>query len=82
METPYRKTSAKALGTYIRIYYLFRIECLSTNIKLILYKALIRSIMVYACPTWEYAMDAHLKNCRTELSTLLATLTGAHWPTI
>jgi hypothetical protein len=25
-----------------------------------LYKALIRSVMTYACPTWEYAADAHL----------------------
>jgi hypothetical protein len=25
-----------------------------------LYNALIRSVMTYACPTWEYATDAHL----------------------
>jgi hypothetical protein len=30
------------------------------NIKLLIYKALIRPIKVYACPTWEYAADAHL----------------------
>jgi hypothetical protein len=33
---------------------------LSTNIKLTLYKALIRSVTPYACPTWEYAADSHL----------------------
>jgi hypothetical protein len=25
-----------------------------------LYKALIRSVMTYACPTWKYVADAHL----------------------
>jgi hypothetical protein len=54
------RTAGKALGTYIRIYSLFRCENLSINIKVILYKALIRSIMVYACPTREYAADTHL----------------------
>jgi hypothetical protein len=32
-------------------------ERLSTNIKLTLYKALIKSIMVYVCSIWEYAAD-------------------------
>jgi hypothetical protein len=41
---------AKAFRTFIRIYFLFRSERLRTNIKLTLYKALIRSIMTYACP--------------------------------
>jgi hypothetical protein len=54
------RTVAKALRTYVRTYSLFKSERLSTNIKLTLFKALIRSIMVYACPTWEYAADAHL----------------------
>jgi hypothetical protein len=35
-------------------------EHLYINIKLILYKALIGSIMVYACATWEYVADAPL----------------------
>jgi hypothetical protein len=41
-------------------YSLFKSERLSTNFKLALYKALIRSVMTYACPTWEYEADAHL----------------------
>jgi hypothetical protein len=53
------RTATKVLGTYIRTYSLFRSERLSTNVKLILYKALIRSV-VYARPTWEYVADAHL----------------------
>jgi hypothetical protein len=41
---------AKAFSTLIRIYSLFKSERLSTNIKLTLYKALIRNIMTYSCP--------------------------------
>jgi hypothetical protein len=44
---------AKAFRTFIRIYSVFRSECLSANIKLTHYKALIRSIMTYACFAWE-----------------------------
>jgi hypothetical protein len=51
---------AKALKTFIRIYSLFKIERLSTNIELTLHKALIRSVMTYAFPTWELAADTHL----------------------
>jgi hypothetical protein len=48
------------LSGYLRIYSLFQSECLSTNMKLTLYRTLIRSLMSYARPTWEYAVDAHL----------------------
>jgi hypothetical protein len=51
---------AKAFRTFIRIYSLFKSERISTNIKLILHKALIRSIMTYVCPAWEFAADNHL----------------------
>jgi hypothetical protein len=54
------RTVAEVLRTYIRTYFLFETERSSTNIKLTLYKALIRSVMTYACPTWEYTADAHL----------------------
>jgi hypothetical protein len=36
------------------------VEVSVQKIKLSLYKALIRSVMTYACPTWEYEADAHL----------------------
>jgi hypothetical protein len=39
---------------------LFKSERLSTNIKLTLHKALIRSVMTYACPACEFAADTHL----------------------
>jgi hypothetical protein len=49
------RAAAKALHTYV-----FKSGHLSTNIKLALYKALIRSVMTYACPTWKYEADARL----------------------
>jgi hypothetical protein len=51
------KIAAKALGTYIRTYSIFKSKQLSANIKLIMYRALIRSIMTYFCPTWEFVAD-------------------------
>jgi hypothetical protein len=45
------RTVAMALHIYIRAYSLFRSGRLSTNIKPVLCKALIRSVMTYACPT-------------------------------
>jgi hypothetical protein len=53
-------TEAKIFRTFIRVYLLFKSERLSANIKLTLHKALIRSIMTYACPAWEFAADNHL----------------------
>jgi hypothetical protein len=50
----------KALRTFIRIYSLFKSKLLSANIKLTLHKALIRSIMTYACPDWEFVAESHL----------------------
>jgi hypothetical protein len=43
-------TEAKTFRTFIRIYSLFKSERLSASIKLTLNKALIRSVMTYACP--------------------------------
>jgi hypothetical protein len=48
-------TEAKAFGTFVRIYSAFKNERLS--IKITLHKALIRSVMTYAYPTWELAAD-------------------------
>jgi hypothetical protein len=41
-------------------YSLFKNERLSTHTKLTLHKAMIRSVITYASPTWEQAVDAHL----------------------
>jgi hypothetical protein len=53
-------TEVKALKTFVRIYSLFKSKRLSANIKLTLHKALIRSVITYACPGWEFAAESHL----------------------
>jgi hypothetical protein len=40
---------ANAFRIFNRLYSLFKSERLSVNIKLILHKALIRSVMIHAC---------------------------------
>jgi hypothetical protein len=50
----------KAFRAFITSYALLKNKRLSTNIKLTLHKALIRSIMTYACPACEFAADTHL----------------------
>jgi hypothetical protein len=57
----YIKTiETKAFRAFIRTYSLFKSERLSANIKLTLYKELMRSITTYASPTWEFAANTHL----------------------
>jgi hypothetical protein len=67
---------AKAFRTFIRIYSLLKSERLSTNIELTLHNALIRSIMTYACPAWEFSADNHLMKlqgpAKTKFSASLA----------
>jgi hypothetical protein len=46
--------------TFIRIYSLFKSKHLKANIKLTLRMTLIRSVMTYACPTWELEVNAYL----------------------
>jgi hypothetical protein len=50
----------KAFRTFIRLYSLFKSERLNANIKLTLLKAVIRFVMTYACPAWEFAAESHL----------------------
>jgi hypothetical protein len=52
--------TTKAYITFMRLHSLFKSDGLSTNSKLTLHKALIRSIMTCACPSWEFAADTHL----------------------
>jgi hypothetical protein len=53
-------TEDKAFRTFTRIHFLFKSERLSADIKLTLHKALIRSVMTYACLAWELAADTCL----------------------
>jgi hypothetical protein len=64
----------KAFITFIRIYSLFNSERLSTNIKLTLHKALIRSVMTYACPTWKLAADTYLLKLQRLQNKVLRTI--------
>jgi hypothetical protein len=58
---PHRKMiKTKAFRTFIRVHALFKSERLSTNIKLTLHKALMRSVMTQACSIWEFVADTLL----------------------
>jgi hypothetical protein len=65
---------AKAFRTFIRIYSLFKSERLSANIELTLHKALIRSVMTYACPAWEFAAESHLLKLQRLQNKVLRTI--------
>jgi hypothetical protein len=65
---------AKAFRTFIRIYSLFIGERLSANIKFTLHKAVIRSVMTYACPAWEFAADTHLMKFQRLQNKVLRTI--------
>jgi hypothetical protein len=65
---------AKVLRTFIRIYSLFKSERLSANIKLTLHKALIRSLIMYACPTWELVADTYLLKLQHLQNNVLRTI--------
>jgi hypothetical protein len=65
---------AKAFRTFIRVYSLFKGERLSANIKLTLHKALIRCVMTYAIPAWEFAADTHLMKLQCLQNKVLRTI--------
>jgi hypothetical protein len=69
---------AKAFRAFIRVYSLLKSERLSAKIKLTLYKALIRSVMAYACPAWEFAVDAHLLKLQCLQNKVICTI--GHFP--
>jgi hypothetical protein len=75
---------AKAFRTFITLYSLFKSERLRANISLTLYKALIRSVMTYACPAWEFAAETYrnCSVCKIRFFAPLAVSLGAHRYTI
>jgi hypothetical protein len=64
----------KAFRKFIRIYSIFKSERLSANIKLILHKALIRCVMTYACPAWEFAAESPLMKLQRLQNKVLRTI--------
>jgi hypothetical protein len=67
-------TEGKAFRAFIIIYSLFKSEHLSANIQLTLHKALIRSVITYACPTWEFAADTHFLKLQSLQNKVLCTI--------
>jgi hypothetical protein len=65
---------AKAFRTFIRIYCLLKSKHLSTKIKLTLHKALIRTVIIYACPAWELAADTYLLKLQRLQNKVLHTI--------
>jgi hypothetical protein len=65
---------AKAFRTFIRVYSLFKSGRLSANIKVTFHKALIRSVMTYACPAWESAADTYLLKLQRLQNKVLSTI--------
>jgi hypothetical protein len=72
---------AKAFRTFIRIYSLFKSERLSANIKLTLHKALIKSVLTYACPAWDFAADSHLLKLQRLQNRVLRSIDKFPWRT-
>jgi hypothetical protein len=72
---------AKAFRTFITICSLLKSERLSTNIKLTLHKALIRSVMTYACPACEFAAESHLLKLQRLQNKVLRTIGNFPKPT-
>jgi hypothetical protein len=66
---------AEAFRTFIRIFSLYKSECLSANIILTLHMALIKSVMTYACFAWERVTDIYL----LKLQRLQNKFASHHW---
>lgn len=62
MENPYRTTEVKSFRTFVRVYFLFRSDRLSCDVKIAVRNALIGYMMTYACPAWEFTADIEVLN--------------------
>jgi hypothetical protein len=65
-----------AFRTLIRIYSPLKSENLGANIGLALHKALVDSVITYACPSWELAADTYLLELQRMQSRVLLTFGG------
>jgi hypothetical protein len=74
MSSHTQKIEAKAFRTFIRLYSLLKSVRLSVNIKLALHKALITSVMTYACPAWEFAPETYLLKLQRLQNKVLRTI--------
>jgi hypothetical protein len=63
----------KAFRIFLTLYSLFKSERLNAGIKLMLHRALIRSLMTYACPAWELEAEIHLLKLQRLQNRVLCT---------
>jgi hypothetical protein len=75
------RIEAKAFRTFIRLYPVFKSERLNANIILALLKAMIMSVMTYACPVWEFAAETHLLKLQRLQNRVLGTIGNFSRPT-
>jgi hypothetical protein len=75
--------AAKASRMRTSIYPLLKSEGLSVGTELTLYKALIRSILTYSCPAWEFTADSYLLQLQRLQNKVLRTIGNLprHTPT-
>ena len=59
-----------------RFYWLLRSPMLSDNLKLLLYKAIIRPCMTYACPMWHTKAVSNIKKLQISLNKCLRVCLG------
>jgi hypothetical protein len=79
MEIAHRNYRSQDLQSIYYKFSLFKSKRLSTNIKRTLHKALIRSVITYAYPAWEFAADIYvlkLQRLQNKFSALLAIFQG------
>jgi hypothetical protein len=74
MNIAQKMIETKVFRTFISVYSLFKSELLSANIKLTLHEALIKSVMTYASPAWEFAADTHLVKLQRLQKKVLRTI--------
>jgi len=74
MQNSYKKIAAEAFETFTRIYLLLKSKRLSANTKLTLYKALIRSVMTYACLACEFVAYGHLFKLQNQVLRIIGNL--------
>jgi hypothetical protein len=75
METAHRNDWSQGFRKFIRIYSLFKSERFSSNIKLTLHKALMRSVLTYTygCPAWEIVAGIYLLKLQPLQNKVLCT---------
>jgi hypothetical protein len=74
MEIAHRGDRSQGFIIFLRLYSLCKSKRLSAHIKLILHRTLIRSVMVYACPAWEFAAEIHLLKLQRLQNRVLRTI--------